>query len=162
MIFMRTLFSKTWNASRQARKQRKYRYNAPLHIKRKFLSAHLAKHLRKEYGRRSAVVRKDDLVKVLRGKFAGKEGKVSVVDTKNSRIFIEGAVLKKAGGKEAHVPVDPSNVMIVELNLKDAKRVKALKKQKTAAAPKQEKPIDSPKKDGKKIEKADKREEKKV
>ncbi len=159
MIFMRTLFSKTWNASRQARKQRKYRYNAPLHIKRKFLSAHLAKHLRIEYGRRSAVVRKDDVVKVMRGKFAGKEGKVSGVDMKNSRIFIEGAAVKKAGGKEAQVSIDASNVMIVELNLKDTKRVKALKKQKTAAAPKQEKPAEAPKKAGKKIEKAEAKKE---
>ena len=130
---MKALFSKTWNKSKQARKQRKYRYNAPLHLRRKFLSAHLAKHLRKEYGRRSAKVRKDDVVKIVRGKFAGKEGKVARLELRDSRIFVEGIAQKKAGGKEAQISIDPSNVIIVELNLKDAKRVIALKKKKAGA-----------------------------
>jgi len=34
---MKKIFSTHWKASKQPRKQRKYRAKAPLHIKRKFL-----------------------------------------------------------------------------------------------------------------------------
>ncbi|VVB61191.1 50S ribosomal protein L24 [uncultured archaeon] len=137
---MKSIFSKTWKASKQPRKQRKYRHNAPIHVRRKFLSAHLSKHLRKEYGRRSAKLRTEDLVKILRGEFNGKEGKVQKIDLSKSFVFIEGITKKKSGGKEFQVPVHASNVQIVELNLKDAKRVKALKKQREPPAQKTEKP----------------------
>ena len=71
---MKKKFSKKWKASGKARKQRKYVANAPLHIKKKFLSANLSKELRKKYGR-SLQIRKGDSVKVMRGKFKGKTGK---------------------------------------------------------------------------------------
>jgi len=45
---MKQKFSTTWKASKQPRKQRKYSANAPLHIKRKMLSANLSKTLERE------------------------------------------------------------------------------------------------------------------
>ncbi len=134
---MKALFSKTWNTSKQPRKQRKYRHNAPIHVKRKYLSANLSKHLRKEYGRRSAKLRAEDLVKIMRGEFSKKEGKVLKIELSDSTVTIDGISKKKSGGKEFNVPIQASNVQIIELNLKDEKRVAALKKKK---APKQEKP----------------------
>lgn len=130
---MKAEFSKTWNTSTQPRKQRKYRHNAPIHVRRKFLSAHLSKHLRKEYGRRSAKLRTEDVVRIMRGEFAGKEGKVQKVDISKSTVFVEGISKKKAGGKEFQAPIQASNVQIVELNLKDEKRIRALKKKKKSA-----------------------------
>ena len=56
-------FSTTWNASKQPRKQRKYRYNAPLHTKQKFLQVHLSPELRKKYSLRNILVKKGDKVK---------------------------------------------------------------------------------------------------
>ena len=41
-------------------KQRKSRYQAPLHKKQKFLGAHLSKQLRDQWNRRSLAVRKGD------------------------------------------------------------------------------------------------------
>ena len=41
-------FSKSWVSSKKPGKQRKYRINAPLNIKRKFLSVHLSKELREK------------------------------------------------------------------------------------------------------------------
>ena len=137
---MKAQFSKTWNASKQPRKQRKYRHNAPLHVGRKFLSAHLSKHLRKEYGRRSAKLRTEDLVKVMRGEYAGKEGKIQKMDVSKSTVFIEGISDKRSGGKEFNVPIQASNLQIVELNLKDERRINTLKKIKKTAA-KAEKPV---------------------
>ncbi|MBU4300777.1 MAG: 50S ribosomal protein L24 [Nanoarchaeota archaeon] len=125
---MKAQFSKTWNTSKQPRKQRKYRHNAPLHVRRKYLSAHLSKHLQKEYGRRSAKIRTEDLVKVMRGEYAGKEGKIQKMDVSKSVVFIEGISGKRSGGKEFNVPIQASNVRIVELNLKDERRINALKK----------------------------------
>ena len=66
---MKKEFSTMWNRSRQRRKQRKYLANAPLHIKRKMLGVNLSKELRKKYKKRNIVIRKGDIVKVIRGKF---------------------------------------------------------------------------------------------
>ena len=60
--------------SKQPRKQRKARYNAPLHIRQKFMGARLSESLSKEYGTRSAPVIAGDTVKVMRGDFKGTEG----------------------------------------------------------------------------------------
>jgi len=125
---MKQKWSKSWVSSKQPRKQRKYRANAPLHIKRKMIASHLSKELREKYKRRSFPVRKNDVVKILRGSFKGKQGKVSKVDTKKMKVYVEGIVRTKKDGTKVPVPLDPSNLMIVSLNLEDKKRVKALER----------------------------------
>lgn len=125
---MKKKFSRAWKSSKQPRKQRKYRANAPLHIKRKMIASHLSKELREKYKRRSFPVRKNDVVKILRGSFKGKQGKVSKVDTKKMKVYVEGIVRTKKDGTKVPVPLDPSNLMIVSLNLEDKKRVKALER----------------------------------
>ena len=119
--------------SKKPRKQRKFLYNAPLHIRRKMISAHLSKELRKQYNRRSFPVRVGDEVKILRGEFKGKTGKVKKVDTKKYKIYIEGITKKRTVGTEYTVPISPSNVEIIKLNLDDKKRLKALKRGKNAS-----------------------------
>lgn len=109
-------------ASKQPRKQRKARYNAPLHARGKFLSAPLSTELRAKYGTRSVRVVQGDTVKVARGDFAGEEGVVDLVDVGKSKIMVHGVALTKADGTEVPRPVDPSNVQIVKLNLKDSRR----------------------------------------
>ena len=125
---MKTRFSKTWNSSVQPRKQRKYRYNAPLHIKGKFLSISLSKELRKKYNKRSLRARVGDKVKVLRGQFKGKEGTIEKVLLKKSKVQINGAENIKKDGSKSFYPISPSNVMIIELKLDDKKREAALKR----------------------------------
>ncbi len=123
---MKKHFSKHWKASRQPRKQVKYRANAPLHIKHKFMSANLDKELRKKYGKRSFPLRKGDSVKILRGEFKKKTGKVGAVDLKKLRIAIEGLQKTKKDGSKINVWFDPSKLQIKELNLDDKKRLNAL------------------------------------
>ncbi len=130
---MKQAFSKSWRRSKSPRKQRKYEANAPLHLRRKFLSINLSRELRKKYGTRNVVVRTGDKVKVLRGKFKGKEGKVLRVDLKKIRVFVEGITRKKVDGTEVQVPLHPSNLQIVELNLEDEKRFKKSKEQEDAS-----------------------------
>jgi len=130
---MKRQFSKHWKASRQPRKQVKYRANAPLHIKHKFMSANLDKDLRKKYGKRSFPIRKGDSVKIMRGEFKKKTGKVGLVDLKKLRIAIESLQKTKKDGSKINVWFDPSNLQIKELNLDDRKRSNALgRKQKQA------------------------------
>ena len=123
---MKLKFSKHWISSTQPRKQRKYRANAPLHIKRKMLGVNLSKELRKKHGRRSIPVRKGDIVKIMKGKFKKKQGKVLIVKTKTGKIYIEGMQVKKQEGSKVNVPFRAPNLQIIELNLDDKKRMKKM------------------------------------
>ncbi|MCS7135133.1 MAG: 50S ribosomal protein L24 [Candidatus Aenigmarchaeota archaeon] len=119
-------WSRKWKASKNPKKQRKYRYNAPLHIKRKFLSAHLSKELRKKYKRRALPLRKGDEVVVMRGKYKKMSGKISRVDLKGGKVYIEGITRKRVAGTEIPVAFEPSNLMIINL-YEDKMRLKAKK-----------------------------------
>lgn len=146
---MKSEFSSSWISSKQPRKQHKYRMNAPTHIKRKFLGATLDKNLRSKHGRKSIEVRSGDEVKIMRGKFSGKQGKVSVIDLENSRIQIEGINREKRGGEKIPTWFSPSKVKIMSLNESDAKR---LKKNGVSESKKEQ-----PKIETKKMEKGDKK-----
>ena len=119
---MKTAFSKSWNRSVQPRKQRKFRFNAPLHIRQKFVRAHLSKELREKYSRRSCSLKTGDKIKVLRGGFKGKVGKVERIDLKKSKIYITGIESVKKEGTKYLIPLEPTNLMVTELNLDDKKR----------------------------------------
>jgi large subunit ribosomal protein L24 len=114
--------------SSKARKQRKFLYNAPIHVRRKLLSAHLSKELQEKYKRRSFPVRVGDEVEVMRGEFKKRTGKVAKVDLKKYKVYIEGLTRKKVEGREKMVPIHPSNLRIINLNLEDKKRVEALER----------------------------------
>ena len=121
-------FSKFWKSSKQPRKQRKFLANAPLHIRKKFVSVNLAKDLRKKHGTRNLPIKKGDTVKILKGKFKGKKGKIIKVNLKNSKIFIEEIQIKKQDGSKVNVGLRPSNLQIIELDLNDRKRSSKISK----------------------------------
>lgn len=100
----------------QPRKQRKFRYNAPLHLRRKMVAAHLSRELRAKLGtaRRSAQVRKGDRVKVERGSKKGHAGRVMEVDLSSLKVYVEGCTQRNAKGVEKLLPLDPSNLLILE------------------------------------------------
>jgi large subunit ribosomal protein L24 len=126
---MKNKFSKHWKASTQPRKQRKYTANAPLHIKKKMLSTNLSKELRKKFKIRNIEVRKGDTVKIMRGKFKKKTGKILEVNVKTSKVKIEGIQVKKQDGSKVNVRLWPSNLQIIELNNDDKKRMKRINKE---------------------------------
>ena len=103
---MKKEFSTAWKASKRPAKQRKYAFNAPIHIKRKLLSVNLSKELRKKYSRRNIPVVKGDTVKVMNGKFKKKTGKIIEVFTKLSKVTIEGIQVKKQDGSKANIKLD--------------------------------------------------------
>jgi large subunit ribosomal protein L24 len=112
--------------SKQPRKQRNIRRNAPAHLRGKFLSAPLSEELRKQYNARNARIVKGDTVKLVRGEASGTEGLVEEIDMGNYRIVVEGVSIPKSDGTEMPRPIDPSNVLITKLNLKDTRRAQKL------------------------------------
>ena len=128
---MKKKFSRMWISSKQPRKQRKYRYNAPMHRRQKMLGAHISKELRKEIKKRSMSLRTNDEVKIMRGEFAKLVGKVTEIDLKKMKVFTDVAKRKKANGHEVSVPLDPSNLMITKINLDDRMRKKIISRKET-------------------------------
>ena len=93
------------------------------------MSSHLSKDLRKKYDVRSIPVRKGDTVKIMRGPFKKREGKVQAVYRRRWCLHIEKIVKEKTNGQQAQLPIDPSNVLITSLKLdKDRKALLERKK----------------------------------
>jgi len=122
--------------SKKPRKQRKFLYNAPLHLRRKMLAAHLSKELKEKYKIRSLPVRVGDEVEVMRGKFKGRKGKIVKVDTKKLRVYVEGITIKKSSGQERLFPLHPSKLKIIKLDLSDKYRQKMLERKLNVASQK--------------------------
>jgi large subunit ribosomal protein L24 len=100
-------------------KQRKMRYNAPSHIRHKLLAAHLSPELRASHLLKSLPVRSGDTVRVMRGDHKGFEGKITRMDLKNYRVYVEGLTREKVDGTTIFVPVHPSKIVVTRLNLDD-------------------------------------------
>jgi large subunit ribosomal protein L24 len=110
------------------RKQRKKLYQAPLHRRYRRFSASLSPKLKSSHNTNSIPVRTGDNVRVMRGDYKGFEGKVTRVDRKEYRIFVEGATREKVDGSTTLIPIHPSKVMIIRLNLDDKLRKEILKR----------------------------------
>ncbi len=109
-------------STKSPRKQRRRIRNAVNHEKKKLLKCRLDEFLQEEYGLRSLVIKKGDLVKIMRGQFRDTEGKVTTVSYRNVRVFLDNATITKADGKETAVPIHPSNLMLVKLELDDERK----------------------------------------
>jgi len=120
----------TLTKSKKPSKQRKAMFQAPLHIRRKFLTAPLSDELVEKYGIKRLPVRKGDKVRIMRGEFTGVEGKVTRVDLRKMRIYVEGVTRQRMDGTPVFVPIHPSKVMIIELDLSDQKRKELIEKKK--------------------------------
>jgi len=108
-------------------KQRAALYNTPNHKIRKLLSAPLSTELKASNGRRTYPVRKGDTVKIVRGDFAGIEGKITKIDMKRQRLFVEGVSREKVAGTSTNVSIHSSKVIITKLNLDDKWRSDSIK-----------------------------------
>ncbi len=117
-------FSKEWKSSSKPKKQVKYAANAPFHIRHKFMTAKVSDEMAKKHGLKRIAVRKGDKVKIARGQFRGKSGKVNRVDLSYIKIYVDGIDRNKTEGAKAFYPIHPSNVIITELNMEDKRRIK--------------------------------------
>jgi len=119
-------------------KQRKLLFNAPAHLRHKLMAAPLSKELVASRGAKTLPVRKGDTVRIQRGDHKGFEGKVTRIDLKRYRIFIEGLTREKVDGTNIFVSVHPSKVMIKTLNLDDKWRKQVVERKKPLKKPKKE------------------------
>jgi len=118
------------------RKQRKILHNAPAHLRHKLMAAPLSKELAASKGAKTLPVRKGDTIRIMRGDHVGFEGKVSRIDLKRYRIFVEGLTREKVDGTNIFVAVHPSKVMIKSLNLDDKWRKAILERKHALELPK--------------------------
>ncbi len=118
--------------SKQPKKQRKALFRAPLHKRQKLMSAPLSPELREKFGIRNLPVRKGDTVRVMRGTWAGHEGKVVRVDLRKTRIYIDGVTVRKADGTPKFYPIHPSKVMIISLDTSDKRRMAIIERRQKA------------------------------
>jgi len=65
-------------------------YYATMKTASKQLSCALSKELRKKYGKRSVRILKGDTAKIIRGEFAGVDGKVTKISIPDRGVNIEG------------------------------------------------------------------------
>jgi large subunit ribosomal protein L24 len=115
--------------SGKPRKQRLFRFQAPLHLRQHFVNSRIDKKIKERLSlkRRSIPVVVGDTVKVLAGSHRGKEGKVASVSLRKAKITIESIKRKDSKGKEHNIAISPSNVCITDLNLSDKFRAAKLK-----------------------------------
>lgn len=71
---------------------------------------------------RSLPVRKDDEVRIVRGKYKGREGKVTQVYRKKWVIHVERVQRDKSNGASAPIGIHPSNVVITSIKLDTDRR----------------------------------------
>ena len=88
----------------------------------------LEKSLREEYKKRTIPVIKGDTVKILCGDHKGKVGTVTHVNLNKNILYISGITVTKANGSEIQKSINPSNVIITKLELKDKTREKRIRR----------------------------------
>jgi large subunit ribosomal protein L24 len=111
--------------STQPRIQRKRLYNATVQKRHRLLGAHVDPSLASKSKLnlpRALPVREGDVVRIMRGSFRGKEGKIVSVDSKHGTAVVEGITIEKVDEKKVPRPVHASNLMIVKMDDTDAWR----------------------------------------
>jgi len=119
-------------------------FNAPAHIRHKLMAAPLSPELLAQRGVKTLPVRKGDTIRIVRGDHKGFEGKVSRVDLKHFRVYLEGLTREKVDGTTVFVALHPSKVMIRNLNLDDKERKAVLERKKPIIKKKAEKAAKKP------------------
>ena len=105
------------------RAQRKLQLGAPSSIKRRLMSCHLSKTLRAEHKLRALPIKRGDEVKILKGKFKGRGGKVVQVYRRRNVIHVDKIQREKQNGQTVFCPIRPSYCVIEKLlNNKDRKK----------------------------------------
>jgi large subunit ribosomal protein L24 len=106
----------------------------------------LKDNLRQQYRTRSIRVVKGDSIRVMRGEYAGVEGKIEKVNTERGTLSIEGIQREKVRGGNVKVQIHASNVLVTSLHLDDKRRQTRLQSAAKTEKTSGEKPIKKVKK----------------
>ena len=85
----------------------------------KLARAMLSTNLKAKYATNSVRVRPGDSVKLVRGGYAGVEGKIQKVFPQEGRVTVEGVTREKIAGGTTPLRIHTSNVVVTNLNLED-------------------------------------------
>jgi len=86
------------------------------------MSSALSKDLRTKHNCRSLPIRKDDEVRIVRGKYKGREGKVTQVYRKKWVVHVDRVQRDKSNGATAPIGIHPRNVVITTIKLDTDRR----------------------------------------
>ena len=134
-------------------------YYASMKTASKQLSCSLSKDLRKKYGKRSARIVEGDTASIVRGEFAGVDGKVTKISIADRGVNIEGVKKEKLKGEKFDVYVHTTNIIISGLNSDDKWRINKLEGKKASAPRAEETPKTVTKEEKPKVEKKDTKKE---
>lgn len=110
--------------SSSRRKQRKQLYSAPSSLRRKIMSCRLSKDNRAKHQVRNLPIRKNDVVKIVKGPHKNKTGKVTAVYRKKWCIHVDKITKDKQNNQTVNIPIKTSNCVIETLHLdKDRKNL---------------------------------------
>ena len=115
-------------------------YYAAMQTASKQLSCALSKDLRKKYGKRSARIIEGDTASIVRGEFAGVDGKVTKISIPDKGVNIEGVKKEKLKGDKFDVYVRTTNIVVTALDTEDKWRINKLEGKKATAARAEDKP----------------------
>ena len=113
--------------STKPRTQRKRLHEAKSQRRHKFLGALVDPDLAAKTKLRlprALPVREGDVVRIMRGGFRGKEGKIVSVDSVHGTAVIEGVTIEKVDEKKVPRPIHASNLMIVKMDDNDHWRLR--------------------------------------
>jgi len=141
-------------------------YYATMQNASKQLACALSKDLRKKYGKRSARIVEGDSAKIVRGEFAGVDGKVTKISIADRGVNIEGVKKEKLKGEKFDVYVHTTNIVLTGLDTGDKWRINKLEGKKATAPRADDKPKteqkEQPKTEQKEQPKPEKKDTKKV
>ena len=96
--------------------------------------------MRKKYGKRSVRIKEGDTEKIIRGEFAGVDGKVTKISVADRGVNIEGVKKEKLKGDKFDVYVHTTNIVLTGLDSGDKWRINKLEGKKATAARADDKP----------------------
>ena len=129
------------NQSSHPRKTRNQQiYYATIQRASKQLSCSLSKELRKKYGKRSARIIEGDTASIVRGEFAGVDGKVTKISIPDRGVNIEGVKKEKLKGDKFDVYVHTTNIILTALSTSDKWRINKLEGKKATSVRTDDKP----------------------
>ena len=98
------------------------------------------KRFKKKYGKRSVRIKEGDTASIIRGEFAGVDGKVTKISVADRGVNIEGVKKEKLKGEKFDVYVHTTNIVLTGLDSGDKWRINKLEGKKATAARADNKP----------------------
>lgn len=107
--------------SKKPTKQRNAQRRAKYHQVHKLFTVPLDKSLQEEWGVKKMPIRKDDVVKVVKGEFEGIQGKILSIDKKMLKVTIEECTFEKKNGQTGYQKIHVSKLLLMKFADKKGK-----------------------------------------